>query len=380
MSRPAGSRRADALTRMVGRVDATLAADEVGFPHYADPTTGRWTRTPNGDWSGGFWPGLLWLAAAASGEDRYRRSAATWAERLRPRSRSETAFRGFLFWYGAAIGARLHSDQVGRAVALEGALGLAGLYNPAARLIPIGREAEEPSPVGRGEASISTVPGGTPLLLWAAAEIGDPSLDALAAVHTERHAELCVRDDGSVSQSLSFDTTTGRLLRRYTHKGVRDDSTWARAQAWAMLGFAQACRWRPGFQDVTTRVADWWLAHAPADHVAFWDFDDAVNGSADRDTSASAIAAAALLKLAEQLPAGAGRRRYRAEAEATVDALVDRYLTPTDPEDPRPAGILTDGCYDKRLGVATRNELIWGDYFLFECLCVLEGHLAPHVT
>jgi unsaturated chondroitin disaccharide hydrolase len=379
MTGPLPSRRADALERMLGRIDATLASGEFGFPHYADPTTGRWTRTPNGDWSGGFWPGLLWLAAAATGEDRYRRSAETWAERLRPRSRSETAFRGFLFWYGAAIGARLHSDQVGRAVALEGALGLAGLYNHTAQLIPIGRDAEEPSPVGRGEASVSTVPGGTPLLLWAAAEIGDPSLDALAAIHTERHAQLCVRDDGSVTQSLSFDTTTGRLLRRYTHKGVHDDSTWARAQAWAMLGFAQASRWRPAFEDVAIRVSDWWLDHVPADWVAVWDFDDD-DPDALRDTSATAIAAAALLKLAEQIPAGARRRRYRAAAEATVDTLLTRHLTPTEPEDPRPAGMLTDGNYDQRLGIATRHELIWGDYFLFESLCVLERHLAPHVT
>jgi unsaturated chondroitin disaccharide hydrolase len=372
------SHRADALARMVARVDVTLADDAVGFPEVADPATGAWTRTPGGGWSGGFWPGLLWLAATATGEDRYRGSAATWAERLRPRARSETAFRGFLFWYGAAIGALLHGDQVGRAVALEGAFSLARLFNPAARLIPLGREAEEPSP-GRGEASISTVPGGAPLLFWAAAEIGDPSLEGLAAAHTERHAELCVREDGSVSQSLSFDPESGRLLRRYTHWGLGDDSTWARAQAWAMLGFAQAGRWRPAFQDVAVRVADWWLSHAPADGVAFWDFDDATTSGTERDTSATAIAAAALLKLAELLPADRASR-YRLAAVAIVDALLARHLTPVGPEDPRPPGLLTDGCFDRRSGAATRHELIWGDYFLFECLCLLEGRLAPNVT
>src|SRR5205807_7396580 len=220
---------------MLQRLDVTLAGEEIGFPHVADPTTGRWTRTPAGEWSGGFWPGLLWLAAACSGEDRYRRSAARWAERLRPRARSETAFRGFLFWYGAAVGARLHSDQVGRAVALEGALGLAGLYNPRMRLLPVGREAEDDSP-GRGVASVSSVPAGTPLLFWAASEIGDPSLEGLAAANAERHAELCVRPDGSVSQSLAFDPGSGEVLRRYTPWGFREDSTWAPAQAWAMLG------------------------------------------------------------------------------------------------------------------------------------------------
>jgi unsaturated chondroitin disaccharide hydrolase len=377
VTRAPTSRRTEAVGRMLRRIDATLASDAVGFPHVAEPATGRWTRTPAGDWSGGFWPALLWLAATCTGDDRYRRSAATWAERLRGRARSETAFRGFLFWYGAAVGARLHSDQVGRAVALEGALGLAGLYNPRVRLVPLGREAEDYTP-GRGEASISSVAGGAPLLFWAATEIGDPSLEGLAAANAERHAELCVRPDGSVSQSLSFDPDTGRVLRLHTPWGLREDSTWARAQAWAMLGFAQAAHWRPALRDVTAQVADWWLGHAPEDGIAPWDFDDAGPGT-DRDTSATAIAAASLLKLADMLPAAASRR-YRLAGEAMVDALVARHLTPVDDHDRRPPGILTDGCYDRRNGLATRHELIWGDYFLFECLCVLEGHLAPSVT
>jgi unsaturated chondroitin disaccharide hydrolase len=36
---------------------------------------------------------------------------------------------------------------------------------------------------------------------------------------------------GSVCQSASFDQQTGQVVRRYTHKGIGDDSTWTRAQA-----------------------------------------------------------------------------------------------------------------------------------------------------
>lgn len=381
MSAVTGSRspRIAALDRMLTRIETTLAGDEVGFPHVADPATGRWTRTADGDWSAGFWPGLLWLAAARNGEDHLRRAAASWAERLRPRARSESAYRGVIFWYGAAIGARLHGDQVARAVALEGALGLARTYNPVARVIALGREAEAFGELGRGHAGVGTVAGGAPLLFWAASEIGDTRLDGLAASHAERHVELCVRDDSSVSQMAAFDPETGRLLRRYTYKGLREDSTWARAQAWAMLGFAQAARSRPALQDVAIRVADWWLDHVPADGVSFWDFDDPDIPRALRDTSATAIAAAALLKLAHLL-SGDQRQRYQAAAEAAVDALVAQHLTPVDPEDARPPGILADGCDDGRNGLATRHELVWGDYFLFECLCVLEGEVPTNVT
>jgi unsaturated chondroitin disaccharide hydrolase len=68
--------------------------------------------------------------------------------------------------------------------------------------------------------------------------------------------------------------------------------------------------------------------------------------------------------------------RYQAAAEASIEALVTRYLTPVSVADRRPQGILTEGCFNKKLEVATANELIWGDYFLFESLLALAGNLA----
>lgn len=367
--------RAEALDRMLARIDRTAAEPEEGFPHYADPTTGAWTRSPAGDWTGGFWVGQLWLAEQLTGERRYREEALRWAERLRPRATSDTVFRGFLFWYGAAIGALMTRDERARSIALDGAFGLAQLYDPLARVIPLGTTGEEASSVGRTETNIDGVPGGTPLLLWAAQNGGDATLAEIGRAHAQRHIELCVREDGSVCQSASFDPATGALRRRYTHKGIRDDSTWTRAQAWAMLGFAQATAHAPDqFRSVASRVADWWVEHLPNDRVAYWDFDAPVAPGTERDTSGTAIAAAALLKLAAlRVPRG---EVYRATAEAMVDALIERHLTPLGPQDRRPEGILTDGCYNRRIGLATRHELIWGDYFLFEAMLVLEGRLA----
>ena len=60
---------------------------------------------------------------------------------------------------------------------------------------------------------------------------------------------------------------------------------------------------------------------------------------------------------------------YRQAAEATTLALVNHYL------DAR--GLLSHGCYNKRIGLATQNELIWGSYYLFEALAILTGKLEP---
>jgi len=239
-----------------------------------------------------------------------------------------------------------------------------------AGVLPLGAEAEEASDIGHGESSIDGVQGAA-LLVWAAQASGDASLRERAVCHARRHIAFCIREDGSVCQSASFDPQTGHLLRRYTHKGVRDDSTWTRAQAWAMLGYAVMHLWTQerAFLDVATQTADWWLAHAPTDRVAFWDFDAPAGPDTPRDTSGTAIAAAALLKLAALAPEEPQRVQYQAAAEATVTALVERYL------DER--GILSHGCYNQRINLATQHELIWGSYYLCEALHVLSGALPP---
>jgi unsaturated chondroitin disaccharide hydrolase len=312
---------------------------------------------------------MCWLGAHVTGASRHHEWARSWAERLRPRAHSDSVFRGFLFYYGALLGAVLLGDQTAREIALAGARGWAASFNPRAGAFPLGAEAEEAANVGHGEANVDTVQGAA-LLVWAAREAGEPAWADMAVRHARRHIEFCVREDGSVCQSASFDPLTGRMLRRYTHKGITDDSTWARAQAWAIVGYTLMHQWtgESQFLEVATRTADWWLAHVPADRVAFWDFDDPAIPDTNRDTSATAIVAAALLKLGALAPAGRGRI-YAEAGAATVRALSERYL------DAR--GILSHGCYNRRLKLATEHELIWGSYYLMEALAVLAGKLEP---
>src|SRR5918994_6917644 len=127
----------DAIRSMLVRIDDTARRVKSGFPNFADPQTGEWTTSPQGDWTGGHWVGELWLARRVTGEERYGEWARRWCEALRPRASSSTVFRSFLFYYGAALGEILLSDERAREVALEGAQGLMSLYNPAAGVIPL---------------------------------------------------------------------------------------------------------------------------------------------------------------------------------------------------------------------------------------------------
>jgi unsaturated chondroitin disaccharide hydrolase len=366
----------DGGRRLLERIDDTARQELEGFPNYAEPETGAWVTSPGGDWTGGFWVGELWLACRATGSQRYAELAARWRRALRPRVASDTVWRSFLFYYGAALGDILLGDQAAAAIALEGARGLTSLYNQRASVLPLGTGTSER---GGEQTVIDAVGPVSALLGWASEKTTDPAYRELAARHARRHIELCVRDDGSVSQTATFDPRTGKVARRYSHQGYSDESTWARAQAWAMLGFAQSARWLPeqgAFLDTAVRVADWWIEHVPDDWVAFWDFSDPGIPAVERDTSASAIAAVSLLKLAQLVQDSDRRSRYGEAAAATVRALVGGYLTPTRPDDRRHPGILTEGCYHRHLALATRNELIWGDYYLFEALQILRGSLS----
>ena len=203
------------------------------------------------------------------------------------------------------------------------------------------------------------------------------SMDEMGAA-VRQNAESARRADQLAKEAARVAEQGGTVVSNVvnTMKGIHDSSTWARAQAWAMLGLAQAlCLGEKTFEADAIQVADWWLAHSPKDGVAFWDFDDPSIPDTNRDTSATAIAAASLIKLAALIPSRAAA--YRQAAEAACEQLVAHYLTPVSPTDQRRPGILTAGCFNKRNGVATNNELIWGDYFLLECLLTLSGTLKP---
>jgi unsaturated chondroitin disaccharide hydrolase len=349
---------AEVLSALVSRIDQTLDQADSRYPIYADGQTGAWEWSADGGWCGGFWPGMLWLAATATGE-RYARHAAEASRRLRPRANAHTLLRGFLFWYGAALGIQLgHTDDEAiAAAAAVAARALAGDIDPVTGLIPPGEEDASSYDWPRPGACIDGLPGTVPLLTFTAQHGGGAALQNAAYSHVTGLVRMCVREEGSAAQTATFDPS-GTRIRRVTVNGSSPESTWARAQAWALLGLAQAVRHWPEFSVQASAVADWFLEHLPSDCVCYWDFDDPAIPDAPRDTSASAIAAAALLKLPEE--------RHRQAGAQIVDALADHIS---------PRGALIHGCYNRNKGVATDNELIWGDYFMLEAVAARAGLL-----
>jgi unsaturated chondroitin disaccharide hydrolase len=371
----------EAIDRVMARLADTAARVGDRFPHWADTETGAWTTTADGDWTGGYYVGMHWLAHYASPDPAVEARAHRMAERLSGRIAAETVFKSFPLYYGAVLGALLGDRPQLRDIALACARSLLGMYDPVLKLIPLGRQAEEGSHIGAAETSIDSMHA-APFLFWAASEAKDEAMRDVAFHHADRIGALHLRADNSFIQSTSLDPKTGVVIRHYTHKGYSDDSTWGRAQAWGILFSTMSYLRDPSqsqWLEWARRGADWWIANVPASRVAFWDFNDPAIPLTERDTAATAIATAALLRLARVVPEG---ETYRMFAAATAAALVQHHLTPTGPGDGRVPGMLTGACFNKRpdarpQDASTNCEFIVGDYYFFESLLTLAGIVDP---
>jgi unsaturated chondroitin disaccharide hydrolase len=199
----------------------------------------------------------------------------------------------------------------------------------------------------------------TPLLFWAGETTGDPRYATAARRHVEQLRDHILRADDTTYHTFYWDPATGEPLRGETEQGSADDSCWARGQAWGIYGFALNHRYTgdPSFLAAAQRCADYFLAHLPADRVAYWDLVFGDGSDQDRDSSAAAIAVCGLLEL--------GGDRYRAAAGAILESLIARYSTESHPES---NALLLHGVYDKPKGIGVDEGTLWGDYFYLEAL------------
>ncbi|MFJ3976330.1 sugar ABC transporter permease [Streptomyces sp. NPDC090021] len=348
-----------ALAAVMARVAVTAAEVGPRFPLYADPADGRWTTTGRGSWTGGFWAGLLWLRARYTGAEHDRRAAAACTARLAPWTAADTATRGLIFWYGTAAAG---DDAAAAALRARAARACRSAWDPGLGILPWGDALGGPRLLARVDA----VPGAVPLLAAAG-----PGGAAAAAAHLHRHLDLCLDGTGDpwFRPALVHDAATGGW------RPCEDPPPgWSRGRAWLLLAVADAM--------LQPAVAAGDFARLSAAAALLVTRGGVLTGPpvppADTacpdgppDTSAAAIAAVALLKLART--PGPRAEQYALRAAEVLDRLIRTHLTPEGGT--RPPGMLLDGCYDAAKGLAVRHELVWGDFFLALALTALHGHV-----
>ncbi|MFB6105571.1 MAG: glycoside hydrolase family 88 protein [Halobacteriaceae archaeon] len=367
-----------AMDAMVDRIDATLAETGERFPFWADPETGAWETLADGNWCGGHWVGLLWLASerAGSAADRERFAAAAYdhVETLRESGVVESMFGGMSFLYAGFRGYDVTGDRSLFGDGLAAADTMVELYDETARQIPLG-EYEVAGPdefdmhgsdeagetVSTHTSAVDCIYTTLPVLWRAFEETGDTRFRDVALSHADRHLDLYIRDDGRIYNLAEFDAETGGVVDRYNHLAHSNETCWARGVGWNVAGLARAYAETGAERFLSTLelCVDYYVERSPEDLVPYWDFEAPGIPDEPRDTSSAGLVAYGLTLLDGD---GERERALRQTGEAVLASLVEDYLV-TDAEDDR-RGMVLHGCYDKPGEYATDNELVWTDYYV----------------
>jgi unsaturated chondroitin disaccharide hydrolase len=195
---------------------------------------------------------------------------------------------------------------------------------------------------------------------------GNPIWRDMALAHSLTTARTLVRGDGSVVQEAKFDPDTGALRSADNSAvGLSNSGVWARGEAWALDGFATQDRYLrdPRLLDTARLVADYYLAHLPADSVPHWNLADPTESTVP-DTSSAAIAASGLAQLAFVDPDPARQATYRAGAARILAALTSPANLDTTVTG---AGILKHASQNPS-GPQSDTAVVYADYYLLEAI------------
>ena len=318
----------------------------------------RWTH-----WCDGFYPGMMFIFAEATGESKWLDKAVAYATPLEERQYDRAVHDlGFIFhstylrWLelgGPAKRIRPVLIQAGKTMAMrfmEKGQYLRSFVEPASLFIDI-------------MMNVGTI-------FHAGMETDDMHLLDIAHRHCLTSRRTLVRGDGSTAHEAIFDLASGECLRQSTHQGFRGDSCWSRGLAWSLYGFTRSFlhSGQAEFLETAMANADYYLENTPADGVTPWDYDAPDSGPLARtqvDTSACAIAASGLLDLAEVVSDPAKARAYRDFALTSLQTLCRKYLGNLTPGF---EGILNGGVYHIHKDLAVHEAVMFGEYFFVEAL------------
>lgn len=334
----------------------------------------RWTH-----WCDGFYPGLMFVFAEATGESFWLDKAVAYSTPLEPRQYDRAVHDlGFLFfsthlrWLnlgGPAERIEPLLIQAGKTMAMrfmERGQYLRSFVEPASLFVDI-------------MMNVGTI-------FHAGLKTGDDHLMDVATRHCLTSRRTLVRGDGSTSHEAIFDLQTGECLRQSTHQGYRGDSCWSRGLAWSLYGFTRSYLQsrRAEFLETAMLNADYYLEHTPADGITPWDYDAPDGGPLSRtqvDTSACAIAASGLIDLADAVSDRTKARAYRNFALTSLRSLSEKYLGSLTPGF---EGILNGGVYHIHKNLGVHEAVMFGEYFFVEALDkalkVLKRRAMPEVV
>lgn len=268
------------------------------------------------EWTGGFWPGILWYMYDYTKDSNWMKAATAWTESLES-NQFNTAHHdiGFMMYcsYGNAL--RFQQNPAYQKILLQSAESLTKRYSPVVGCIQSWNKRKSKGDINTWEYPvIMDNMMNLELLFYATRVSNDPKYRQIAISHAEKTMQHHLRSDYSSYHVVNYDPKTGAVLHKQTLQGFSDQSTWARGQAWGIYGFTMVYRETGDkrFLNAAMGMADFFLQHKnlPTDKIPYWDFNAGEAGFkpdwdfnpsrfklTPRDASAASITSSALLEL-----------------------------------------------------------------------------------
>ena len=271
-------------------------------------------------WCSGYFPGVLWELASATGDEKYvapARRLTEGLETLKTTTSQHDIGLQIICSYGR--GYNLTEDASYKDEIIASARHLAARFNPNVGCI-LSWDGPKSDPT-RFRVIIDNMLV-IELLMEAAKLSGDESLSEVAIKHAETTLKNHFRPDYSSYHVVEYDPETGAVTCKHTHQGYSDDSAWARGQAWGLYGYTMMYRYtkRADFLEHAQNIAGYILSRLPKDYIPYWDYDSPEIPNEVRDASAAAVQASAFIELSTYV-SREDAVRYIQVAEATLREL-----------------------------------------------------------
>lgn len=250
----------------------------------------------SGWWCSGFYPGTLFYLHKEPEDDSLLAEAHEKLKILeKEQYNSQTHDLGFMMFCSFGNALKIEPNETYKEILINSANSLASRFNPTVGCIRSwDSDAEDFLVIIDSMVNLE-------LLLWATQETNDSSYYHIAVSHANTTLKNHFRPDNSSYHVVNYDAQTGEIRQKKTAQGYSDDSAWARGQMWGLYGYTMMYRYTNDQKYLyqAKEIAGFILTHPnfPEDKIPYWDFNVPSIPDTNRDASAAAILASALLEL-----------------------------------------------------------------------------------
>lgn len=339
--------------------------DTTQFPQSVKEDGTLDTRLSNW-WCSGFFGGALWYIYEYAKEDKWKEAAHRWTMAVaEEKYNKRTHDLGFMLYCPFGNGYRLTNNEEYKDIMLVGAESLSSRFDEQVGLIKSWNDWKKYPGVYDYVVIIDNMMN-LEFLFWASKVSGDKKYYDLSIAHADNTIKHHFRDDYSSYHVVCYDSENGDVVAKKTAQGYADESAWARGQAWALYGYVMTYRETQDTKYLrqAEEIAKFMLNHPnlPEDKVAYWDFDAPNIPNEEKDVSAAAIMASALLELSSMT----NNNNYFTVAEDILVSLSGpAYRSKLDENQ---HFILMHSVGNKPSGTEIDTPIIYADYYYLEAL------------